>query len=54
LLILESLSFSQIEGESCEFEESFGQGFEWQSRDYDSTPHMIDGHFSLPLNLAER
>jgi hypothetical protein len=53
LLILETLSSSQIAGGNYEFEESFSPGSGWLGREYDST-QMIEGQFSLPLNLAQQ
>jgi hypothetical protein len=49
-MILRTLSSSQIAGGNSEFEESFGLGSGWLGREYDST-HLIEGPFSLPLNL---
>ena len=48
-----TLSFSQTAGGNSEFEESFGLDSRLQGRGYDST-QLIEGPFSLPLNLAQQ
>jgi hypothetical protein len=53
LLILETLTSSLIAGGKSEFEESFGPSSKWLGRKYDST-QLIEGQFSLPLNLAQQ
>jgi len=52
LLILETLSSSQIAGGNSEFEESFAKGSRWLGREYNST-RLIEELFSLPLIIAQ-
>jgi hypothetical protein len=53
LLIQEISSSSQTAGGNSEFEGSFGPDSGWLGREYDSS-HLIEGPFSLPLNLAQQ
>jgi len=53
LIILWSLSTSQIGGENFKVEESSGQGCGWLGREYDSA-QMIEGSFSHLLDLAQQ